>query len=274
MSPLWRDQLRIALSPERVAAVRLARGLRPSVAAKEILSCAGGTPPWRGALETLSQGLLSRDAWQGADAAVVLSNHFVRYQLLPWSDEISSDAELLAYARQRFGQVHGEVAREWAIRVDEPRRGRPTLACAIDQALLDQLDASFAAAKSRVVSVRPALAAAFNALQPSFATQSAWFVMVENGKLLLSLARDGGWRLVTARKASSDSWAAELPVLLERERRLKGVAEVPDRVYVYAAEGRKLALPAGGQWRFEWLRPPLRFGLSADTDAPYVMAVT
>lgn len=273
MSLSWRDHLRIALSPERVAAVRLTRGLRPRVAAKEILPCAGGTPPWQGALETLSQGLLGRPAWQGATAAVVLSNHFVRYQLLPWSDEISSGEELAAYARQCFGQVHGEAAKEWAIRVDEPRRGRPTLACAVDQELLEGLDASLAAAGSRLVSVRPGLAAAFNAVHAAFTAASAWFVMVENGKLLLSLARDGAWQVVTARKAASDAWTAELPVLLEREWRLKGIAEVPDRVYVYATDGRKPTLPAGGPWRFEWLRPPLRFGLSADADAPYVMAI-
>jgi hypothetical protein len=270
---LWRDQLRLALSPDRVVAVRLARGLRPKVAAKEILPCSEGTPSWKGALDTLSQGLLAREPWQRADATVVLSNHFLRYQLLPWSEEIGSEEELAAYARHSFGQVHGEVVREWAVRVDEPRRGQPTLACAVDQGLLDALDASFAAAKARLVSVRPALAAAFNALRPAFPASAAWFVMAERGKLLLALARDDGWQLVAARKAPAESWAAELPLLLDRERRMTAMADAPDRVYVYAADGRRVGLPAGGPWRFEWLRPRLGFGMSADADAAYALAL-
>jgi hypothetical protein len=270
---LWRDQLRIALSPERVVAVRLTGGLRQRLAAKEILSCGDGTAHWKSALGAMSQAVSSRDAWQRADATVVLSNHFVRYQLLPWSDEIGSDAELAAYARQSFGQVHGEAAKAWVVSVNEPRRGQPTLACAMDRALLDGLDQSFAASKSRLVSVQPYLASAFNGLRAFVTEESAWFVVVENGKLLLSLALNGAWQLVAARKVAAESWAEELPLLLDREWRLKGIAEGPRLVYLYGPEVRNAPLLSGGRWRFEWLRPKLNFGLSAQTDAPYAMAL-
>lgn len=253
--------------------MRLARGLRPRVAMKETLPCGDGSSAWKGALETLAQSLLNRAPWRGGDATVVLSNHFVRYQLLPWSEAIGSDEEWLAYARQRFGQVHGEAAKEWVVRVDAPRRGQPTLACAMDRALLDGLEAGFAAAKSRLVSVQPHLASAFNRLRGAFGTQPAWFVLVEEGRLLLLLARDGAWQSVATRKTAADSWAAELPLLLDRECRLKGIEPAPQRVCLHAVGVRKIALPATGPWRFEWLRPNLAPGLSTESDAPYAMAL-
>ena len=274
MSLLWRDQLRIALSPSRVTAVRLTGGPRRRVVAKELIGCDGGTPNWKAALDAVTQALLSRPSWQRADASIVLSNHFARYQLLPWSDEIGSDAELEAYALQSFGQVHGEAAKTWVVRVDEARRGQPTLACAVDRGLIDGLDESFAVSKSRLVSVQPYLASAFNTLRGGFADESAWFVVVEDGKLLLSLVLKGAWQAVTARKVPAESWATELPLLLDREWRLKGIAEGPRQVYLYGPEVRNVPVLAGGAWRFDWLRPALNFGLSPQTDAVYAMALT
>lgn len=273
MSLLWRDQLRIALSPRRVVAVRLSGFPRRRVTAKEIIACDNGTPNWKPALDAVTQGLLTRPAWRRADASVVLSNHFARYQLLPWSDQIGSDAELAAYARQSFGQVHGEAAKAWAVSVNEARRGQPTLACAVDHGLIDGLDQAFAASKSRLVSVQPYLASAFNTLRINFTDDSAWFVVVEDGKLLLSLLLKGRWRAVAARKVSMDSWAEELPLLLDREWRLKGIAEGPRQVYLYGPEVRNVPVLAGGAWRFEWLRPALSHGLSPQSDAPYAMAL-
>jgi hypothetical protein len=270
---LWRDQLRIALSPQRVVAVRLSGLLRRHVAAKEILACDDTVPNWKSALDAVTQALRSRPSWQDADASVVLSNHFARYQLLPWSDEIGSDAELVAYARQSFAQVHGEAAKGWAVSVDEARRGQPSLACAVDRGLIDGLDQAFAISKSRLVSVQPYLASAFNTLRKGFADESAWFVVVEDGKLLLSLLLKGKWQAVAARKVSAETWAEELPLLLDREWRLKGIAEGPRQVYLYGPEVRNVPVLAGGAWRFEWLRPALSHGLSPQTDAPYAMAL-
>jgi hypothetical protein len=270
---LWPDQLRIALSPERVVALRFAGFPRRRLVAKETIACQEAVPNWKAALEAAAQALLARPVWKGADASVVLSNHFVRYQLLPWSDEIGSNDELAAYARQSFAQVHGEAAKPWAVSVNEPRPGRPTLACAVDRALLEGLDQAFALSKSRLVSVQPYLASAFNRLRDGLADDSAWFVVVEDGKLLLSLLLKGAWQAVAARKVSAENWASELPLMLDREWRLKGIAEGPRQVYLYGPEVRNVPVLAGGAWRFEWLRPRLSVGLSPQTDAAYAMAL-
>ena len=40
-------------------------------------------------------------------ATVILSNHFMRYTLVPWRDELSDAEEELAYARHCFTKVYG-----------------------------------------------------------------------------------------------------------------------------------------------------------------------
>ena len=53
MSPLWRDRIGVELAPQRVAWVRIVRGLRPGVAAKgsEHLLPQTDAPVWRPALD-------------------------------------------------------------------------------------------------------------------------------------------------------------------------------------------------------------------------------
>ena len=41
------------------------------------------------------------------DLTILLSNHFVRYWLVPWRDEISSPQEFEAYARICCDEVYG-----------------------------------------------------------------------------------------------------------------------------------------------------------------------
>lgn len=273
MSLLWRDQLRFALAPGYVAAVRLSGGFNAKIVAKELHHCDAGTPGWKGVLDTLTQTVLSREEWQKADAVVVLSNHFVRYQLLPWSDEIGSDEELLAYARLSLSQVYGEVVGEWIVTVDRPCRGRPTMACAIDRGLLEGLDSSFRAANVRLVSVKPYLAAAFNRLRESFTRKSAWFIAVENGKVLMLLARNGVWQVIATRKVAIDSWSRELQSLMERERLLNGISEGPQQLYLLAPEMDNASLHLDDSWHIEWLQQKLDYGLTMENDPPYAMAL-
>src|SRR5664279_3029991 len=112
VSPLLRDQLHIALSPEKVAMVRLGQGMRPKVVARHAFACDAPVhdqKPWAKALESLDAGMSKLGSGKG-DAVVVLSNHFVRYALVPWSDQISDRSEELAFIRLNFSRTYGAEA--------------------------------------------------------------------------------------------------------------------------------------------------------------------
>jgi hypothetical protein len=94
---------------------------------------------------------------------LVLSNHFVRYAVLPWSDGLSTPAEEEAYLRHHFAKIHGERAKAWSLRASEAPRGALRLASAIDTALVEALKAAFPKnGKAKLVSMQPELMEAAN----------------------------------------------------------------------------------------------------------------
>src|ERR1019366_5449843 len=95
--------------------------------------------------------------WKQADTMVVLSNHYVRFLVLPWNEAMLSGAEKMALVQHRFDEVYGEASSSWDFRLNEGSFGTPSLACAIPQKLLSQLKALFEASPLRLKSVQPYL---------------------------------------------------------------------------------------------------------------------
>jgi len=149
---------------------------------------------------------------------VVLSNHLLRYAVLPWSAALATEDEWIAYAQHVFGSTYGAAAAGWRIRICDGGRGHTRIACAADAALLDAI-----AAVERVASIQPHLMAAFNARRREFGAEPGWFVLQEPGRLTLGLISGGEWKLVRNRQAP-DGWRDSLNELLHRETAASGAA--------------------------------------------------
>ncbi len=276
MSRSWPDRLAFALAPEQVSLVRLAGLLRPRVVARELLPVVpvGDEAPWRAALARFAQGLGEARRWQRVRARGVLSNHFVRYQLVPWSDVLTNEAERLAYVREHFAQVYGEAARAWRLCLSATPPGVPLVAAATDAALIEGVEQALAAAGGKLVSLVPHWMSAFNGARAQIRERDAWFVQVESQRLLLGLVLAGNWRALASRRfGEAAAWPAELLALLEREVHLQGLRDAPRNVYLAAPEAHRAALEAGGRWTFHWLRAAPRPGFAGAQDAAFAMAL-
>jgi len=270
---LWRDRLALAIAPQRIVLVRMRGRLRPQVVAKSIVAVPGDHPAggWQAALDTLAHTLQTDAQWQGLAVNAVLSNHFVRYQIIPWSAVITSAEERAAYVRASFAQVYGDGTAQWAYVVSTTRRGAAWFASAVDQALLTQLEAAVGPAQLR--SVVPHLMPAFNRARRALKEKDLWFVQVEPHKLLLLLILGGRWHAVSSHPVSGTPWQTQLPLLLEREWHLHGEGTMPRKLVISAPEAQPAALDDAGPWAVQWLAPLVRTGFSASTDAPYAMAL-
>jgi hypothetical protein len=167
--------------------------------------------PWRGALERLK----ARTWPKRAAVAIVLSNHFVRYAVVP-VDSAASEEEELALARFHFAKIHGERAKGWEVRVSDG------LACAIDAGLLAELKRMV----PNLVSVQPALMAAYNAARNRIPREGAWLVLAEAQRVCL--ARLGAERWASVHNAREADWEQAL----ERERSRASGDALPSRVLV------------------------------------------
>ena len=241
MSPLWRDQIRIVLSPRQVALLHLAGGWTPRITRKCVVPCDAAKPgeaSWRRTLTALETAITEFGEHK-TDAVVVLSNHFVRYVLVEHSDQLGTEEEEAALARHNFSTIYGANADHWALRVnDAGGRDGFRIASAVDQDFQELLRERFKTTKFRLRSIQPYLMAAFNQWRHRF-NGSAWFVLGEQGKLCIAKFHDNQCYSIKAMRIGDD-WSHELAVCLEREKLLLGldaasaatVTEVP--VFVFA----------------------------------------
>ena len=160
--------------------------------------------------------LEQKDFNEKLDLTVVLSNHFARYTIVQPQEDASAEEEL-ALARFQFVKIHGERAKGWEVRLSRAGGGA-RLACAIDGDLLERLKATFSKGKkARLVSVQPALMAAYNACRKRIPREGAWLLLTEPGRSCLARVAAKGWGSV--HNSADADWEAQI----ERERSRAGV---------------------------------------------------
>ena len=212
-------ELGIVVCPGQVTLLMMQRkmgwhGLRRTVHDAYRLPCnsASGVQPWRAALQELETALPGY-AGGKVSARVILSNHFVRYALVPWRDELADDEEEFAFTRHCFTRIYGDNAQRWELRLSQQGRVASRLASATDTELLDTLRAMFDRAGIALQSVQPHLMAAFNGFRGRLGKRSAWLALLESGNLCLALVHQGSWQRVRSLRIGN-AWQAELPLIL------------------------------------------------------------
>jgi len=269
---LWRDRLLVSLAPDAVSWLRLTGMFRPRVIAKRTVAITreNAQEPWSGAVDVLQQ---EAEQWRRDRLAVtvVLSNHFVRYVVVPPLDRPGSRDEAIALARFHFAKIHGERAAGWHVRLATPAAAHTTPASAIDGALLEALKTCFQQGKPRLVSVQPYTMSAFNFWRRRIENEGAWLLLVEPGTACLALLAGSEWvaiQNIRSGYARSETW----PALLDREKHRAMVPQVPKTVFTRSALPVSSALGARKDWHFVVLDAPELAGLGSDELEPYAMA--
>ncbi|HEY6241614.1 MAG TPA: hypothetical protein VIW78_12365, partial [Burkholderiales bacterium] len=236
MLRLFSDRILIALAPDSLALLRFKGVFRPRVVDKRTIACdpAFGTEPWQGALAALAR-IAEETSDSNAEVTVVLSNHFVRYTLVPESEALAHAAEETAFVRYCFAKIHGERSKEWEVRSSRASSGSTRIASAVDSSLVEAIRGAFpSTAKAKLVSVQPYLMSAFNRWRSVLRGARAWLLLVEPQRACL--AHVEGNRLTSVRNTRGSFEApAQWAELLDRERHRVGGAETPEGVYVHAS---------------------------------------
>ncbi len=244
MLRLWPDKYCVVLCPDRLEAIRRRGRSRSAVQLSfdQAPPAPMNRPPWRAAADGLRQFLAMPEIGKG-ELGIVLSNHFVRYLLVPWSQQIASEEEFRNYAAAAFEEVYGEASAEWEVSLSAERPGAPRLAAAIDRQLLEAIRAALASTRLRLTSVQPYLMAAYNRVARSRHDhdQDLVFMLVEAGRACILVAQGGKWCHVSTAAAPEDPDA--LSALLEREIQLADLqGESVPPVVVHAAHLRGLSM--------------------------------
>lgn len=229
-NPLPARRLRVQL---RLASVELAR--RGVVARSRVLSSraisievsAGSqenpSEPWRGAVDTLAAALREPRGRVGS-VEIVLSDHFVRYLLIPWSERLVSDRERLGFAHLAFQDLYGRVAGAWDLCLDQQPAGQASFACAVDRALASSLRELVARAGGKLTALVPSLADCISRHRSALDAPEFCLAVAEPGRVSLAFYSPAGWQAVRSRRVDGPL-PEMLPTLLKQEMAVGGATE-------------------------------------------------
>lgn len=247
MSQLWRDQIQVYLAPQRIDWVRLSHGLKPVQTEKVILSCEHMPEQsiWASPLQQLEQ--LAQHAAK-TEMKVVVSNHFVRYVVLPPQSEISSPEEVYSYASFRMREIYGAQTDAWTLSVSnwDPIDG--AICAAINRELLTGLEEITVRHGIKLIGVEPYLASAVDHWCQQLSGERTYFALVETGRLCVAVWLNGVWHSIRNQKILQ-SIPNELLAILDQEAILSGYKTSAEQVYVFSPEQPELAFPPDSGWQ-------------------------
>jgi hypothetical protein len=132
-------------------------------------------------------------------------------------EEVQSADERKAYGAIHFREVYGPAADVWESMVSEEAPGLPSLACAMDRALLEALRTLAVEKSCRLVSVQPAFALAWNQWRGRLAGTGGSLALAEPGVVALATVAEGRWLSVRTRRLAGLALAEALDALQEEQ---------------------------------------------------------
>lgn len=246
MSLFLSERLDLFVGPHGVRAVRRRRGLRGN---REIVfdrACAPDAAMTVGScMDALAQGLADAGRLRGA-AFVTVSNHFVRYAVVPPVPGMRA-ADRGVVAAHHMRSVYGEAADRWQVVLGRASAGSHALAGAVDAELVPAITAALRRAGAAPAAVEPLLVAAYNAARRDMSEEGTWLAVVEHGRLCVAALRGDAWLAVRSRRIDA-SLDEALPVLLEQVRLGSAVPLPPGRVHLAARGERIDGLAIAAPW--------------------------
>jgi len=247
VSPWWRERVHASVGPLRVELVR-ARGAASARASARTLVPEGDLQDWHPALAELEAMLAGMSGMRGGELRVQLSNQFVRYAVLPWSDALRSEGEVLAYARHRLRETYGDLAQDWTIALAAGWPGRPRVVAAIEPALVTALGAAARRAGLRLAAVEPHFTALADRCRRRMRAKQFWLAASESGRVVLARASRGEWVSLATARAGGDP-ARALMAMLAREGLVAPAEPAPKQLYTAGMAPAHAAALADAGWQ-------------------------
>jgi len=250
VSPLWRDEIGLVVAPGRIVIARMKRGIRPVNACERHIAVATREwTSWEAAIDAL-EVCLEDPQWHNANVRLIIADHWARYAIVPWSDELSDAAERVQHARLCMSNTFGDIVSQWTVTVSDAPPGASQVACAIPTALLDRIRYVTEPHDLKIKSMQPNLIAAFNGWRENLPRADAWFVALEEGSLAAAHFNASQWDCVRSVRIGAD-WEVELKRLQTFGRLAQGNGG-QSRVYVDAPKWLR-DKASGADPGFEWL---------------------
>ena len=174
----WRKPVSIALTPEGIT---INSGSKPSFIAVQAEMLAGPSS-WGPVLTELANNTAKIAVRR---VKFILSNHYIRYAVLPWQAGIFSQQDWQSLAENHMRILYGDVINSWKTSVAMQGYGQPLVISAIDHLLLEGLEELASQSNWKIDVVEPAFITISNHYHHTI-KKNAWLMMIEPQRILLA----------------------------------------------------------------------------------------
>lgn len=157
-------------------------------------------------------------------AAVLVSDRWLQWMVVPWSDQLLRREQAESQYRLHFSAAFGAEAQGFAYAADDADAGEPRVVAAIERELLLALGALADERGAQLVSVQPLSYVVWGAAHATLGTDNYAFAVIDQGVMTFLLVRGGRPQQVAVQR-----WTGSWPVALEQLRRRTALRE-PDAV--------------------------------------------
>jgi hypothetical protein len=263
-----------SIAPGSAALLRMRRGWRPAVVQKShaIGATRSADSPWLAELGLLES--LLGEAQRRLPLNIVISNHYMRYRLVPEPPLAMPEEGVQALVQHCFRETYGDIVNDWQISANPMPGGGDMVACAADRALIEGLKSAADKSGLRLASVQPYFMSGFNADCRRIDGETACFVQAEPGRIMLGTVCNKDWLGIRA-VAATCRWKEELSAHIEREILLAGWEDACPTIFLHALESAQEIKPKEkNRWKLEHVSKQQIEGYSPQQDFPYAMALS
>lgn len=192
---------------------------------------------------------LQEETLQNANKRIrlVVSNHFVRYTVLPWQQEVMSRQDWTAIAEHDFRKRYGAVAEAWKVCVSLNGYGKNVVASAIDQDLIDGLNNIALECNCKLVTIEPFLMAAVK--QCLLSDDQQWLLISEPERVLLCEMDNQQWLRFSVISPPHQQEVEQAIQLIHRS--MNSVEHERRPISILNCSAPALSSAATGEWRSE-----------------------
>jgi len=284
------DSYMASLAPDSSTLLRMRRGFKslpfkPSLVEKRLgkVGAQLNSTPWQQAVSELGRLL---DASQtsskqsGVPLSIVLSNHFVRYKVIPALPAFTSADKALLIATHCFRESYGDIVDDWVIKLNSLPDGDTLVACAVDSGLIVALQTLASQYQCKLKSIQPYLMSGFNRARRQIKPLAACYAQIEAGRITIALIKDGAWQAVAGcGYGAGHDWSDALASLITREVLLADWPQNQFSIYLTTPDTLQDRLIIkdfieNTGWKTVIAEPRIVPGYAISTDQPFSMALS
>ena len=232
----------LLLSPKEL--VSLSKG-RPDGLVRMTCPAADGRE-WAGAMACLAEWCRKQKSAKAktAQPVIVISNHWVRYVVLPADRGNLRRAEEVEFARAMIAERNGAEWEASTIRLSRGVSDEGIIAAAIPDALLADISVAVSASAMRCSAIHPLFSHALDHARFPGGSSHALIACVEPGRMVIGMVGRDGWSWVQS-PLSALKPAVTLERELSREQSLLSVSgEMPLYLFEHGASVDQAIDPA------------------------------